>query len=58
MDEGFFNDAILDCDSYVGEFVRCMQDEGLWDDTASIVYSGHVDGWKANDRTPLLFLWS
>jgi arylsulfatase A-like enzyme len=51
----FFDDAILDFDSYVGEFVQYMKDAGLWDNTVLIVYSDHVDGWKSNDRIPLLF---
>ena len=51
----FFDDAILDFDSYVGEFVQYMKDAGLWDNTVLIVYSDHVDGWKTNDRIPLLF---
>ncbi len=51
----FFDDAILDFDSYVGDFVDYLQDAGLWENTLLIVYSDHVDGWKANDRIPLLF---
>ncbi len=51
----FFDDAILDYDSYVGEFVQSMKDAGLWDNTVLIVYSDHVNGWKTNDRIPLLF---
>jgi hypothetical protein len=50
----FFDDAILDFDSYVGEFVQYLQDAGEWENTLLIVYSDHVDGWKSNDRIPLL----
>jgi hypothetical protein len=50
----FFDDAILDYDAYVGEFVKYLQGAGLWDYTLLIVYSDHVDGWKSNDRIPLL----
>ncbi len=50
----FFDDAILDFDSYVGEFVEYLKASGLWDNTVLIVYSDHVDGWKTNDRIPLL----
>ncbi|MBN2083675.1 MAG: sulfatase-like hydrolase/transferase [Anaerolineales bacterium] len=50
----FFDDAILDFDAYVGEFVDYLKDADLWDSTVLVVYSDHVDGWKSNDRIPLL----
>jgi hypothetical protein len=52
--QDFVDDAILDFDSYVGELVQRLQDSGQWDNTLLIVYSDHVDGWKTNDRIPLL----
>jgi hypothetical protein len=50
----FFDDAILDFDPYAGVFVEHMKGAGLWDNALLIVYSDHVDGWKSNDRIPLL----
>jgi len=53
--QDFFDDAILDFDTYVGDFVKDLETAGIWDDTLLIVYSDHADGWRTNDRIPLLF---
>jgi phosphoglycerol transferase MdoB-like AlkP superfamily enzyme len=53
--QDFFDDAILDFDAYVGEFVKNLKAAGLWDNTVLIVYSDHVDNWQTNGRIPLLF---
>jgi hypothetical protein len=52
--QDFIDDAVLDFDSYVGEFVENLKSAGLWDSTMLIVYSDHVNDWKTNDRIPLL----
>jgi hypothetical protein len=51
----FYDDAMLDFDAYIGEFVENLETAGLWDDTVLVVTSDHVDQWRANDRIPLLF---
>jgi hypothetical protein len=51
----FFDDAVLDFDAYVGEVVDALIREGMWDNTILVVYSDHADGWRTNDRIPLLF---
>jgi hypothetical protein len=51
----FFDDAVLDFDSYVGQVVGELTRSGLLDQTVMVVYSDHADRWRSNDRIPLLF---
>jgi hypothetical protein len=51
----FFDDAVLDFDSYVGELLDELTSSGMLDQTVLVVYSDHVHGWQTNARIPLLF---
>ena len=51
----FYDDSILDFDSYVGEVVDGLKRRGLLDQTIMVIYSDHADRWRSNDRIPLLF---
>jgi hypothetical protein len=51
----FYNDAVRDFDSYIGDFVQDLQSAGLWDDTLLIVCSDHTSRQRTNGRIPLLF---
>jgi arylsulfatase A-like enzyme len=50
----FFDDAILDFDTHVGDFVDDAKALGVWDDTLLILYSDHEHGWQTDARIPLL----
>jgi hypothetical protein len=51
----FFDDAVLEYDSYVGMILDALEENGLMDHTVLVVYSDHANNWRADDRIPLLF---
>ena len=51
----FYDDAILTFDSYVGEVVDTLSDEGMLDDIVIIIYSDHGQEYSVNKRIPLIF---
>ena len=53
--QDFYDDSILDFDSYVGSLVNQLHAAGLLDKTVLVVYSDHANDWRANDKIPLLF---
>jgi hypothetical protein len=51
----FYDDGVLDFDSYVGELVDGLESSGLLEQTIIIVYSDHADQWRTDSQIPLLF---
>ena len=51
----FYDDAVLDYDTYMGELVDRLTQAGLMDQTVIVVYSDHADQWRSDDRIPLMF---
>jgi hypothetical protein len=53
--QAFYDDAVLDFDAYIGEFVEDLKKYTLWENTVLVLTTDHVDRWRTNDRIPLLF---
>jgi len=51
----FFDDSVLEYDAFIGRVMNVLESDGLMDQTIWIVYSDHANGWRADDRIPLLF---
>ncbi len=51
----FFDDSVLEYDAFIGRIMNVLESDGLMDQTIWIVYSDHANGWRADDRIPLLF---
>lgn len=52
--QDFFDDAVMEYDSYVGRILNALNNNGLMDYTILIVYSDHASNWRTDDRVPLL----
>jgi arylsulfatase A-like enzyme len=50
----FYDDAILDYDSYVGQIITALDEYGQFDNTLLIIYSDHGQKWGIVDRIPLI----
>lgn len=51
----YYDDAILDFDKYVGELIRYLKDQDLWDQTILVIYTDHGMKYVTDMRTPLIF---
>jgi arylsulfatase A-like enzyme len=51
----FYDDSVLDFDSYVGELLTTLVNNNLLDQTVIVIYSDHADQWRSNDKIPLMF---
>jgi hypothetical protein len=51
----YYDDAILDFDSYAGELLNALAASDLMDETVLVVYSDHTPGQHTDDKIPLLF---
>ena len=51
----FYDDAILDFDTYVGEVIDSLKEAGEWDNTILIIYTDHAQKYDVNVRIPLIF---
>jgi arylsulfatase A-like enzyme len=51
----FFDDSVLGYDALIGRIMNVLESDGVMDQTIWIVYSDHANGWRADDRIPLLF---
>lgn len=52
----FYDDAILDFDSYFDELIRHLEETGKLDNTVLILYSDHGMEWDPLQRVPLM-IW-
>jgi arylsulfatase A-like enzyme len=50
----FYDDAILEFDSYVGEVISHLKKIGDYDNTILVIYTDHSQAYGVNDRIPLI----
>ena len=50
----FYDDAILDYDTYVGEVIKQLEKTGKLDNTIIVIYTDHNQQWHTNQRIPLI----
>jgi len=50
----FYDDAILNYDQLIKEFVQYLRDNDVFDNTIIIFYSDHGSQWTIEDKTPLI----
>lgn len=50
----FYDDAILNYDQIIKEFVQYLQDKEVFDKTIIVFYSDHGSQWTIEDKTPLI----
>jgi arylsulfatase A-like enzyme len=50
----FYDDAILNYDEMIREFVEHLQENGLYDNTILVFYSDHGHKWSVDNKIPLI----
>ena len=50
----YYDDAVLDFDTYVGGLLDAIANNRLMDQTVIVIYSDHADQWRTDDKLPLL----
>jgi hypothetical protein len=50
----FYDDAILNFDYWVNDFVEFLKQENLYQNTILVFYTDHGSGWTVNKRIPLM----
>jgi arylsulfatase A-like enzyme len=51
----FYDDSVLAFDSYLGELITALKENGQYENTVLIVYSDHAMKLSATERIPLIF---
>lgn len=50
----FYDDAILDFDTYIGELIDTLKENGQLNNTILVIYSDHGHRFALNERLPLI----